>query len=331
MKAILKSLMVGLVGSFSVVALTAHADLEVSAAVNIHAAADFYAPLASHGAWVEVGSYGRCWRPAGVAVRWHPYCDGHWVWTDCGWYWASDEPWGWACYHYGRWVYDPTYAWVWVPGIEWAPAWVSWRVGGGYIGWAPLPPHGVAVAAPSFVFVGAARFDGPIRPSTVIANNAAIIKKTTVINNIKQETKTIGAAGPQRVVVNEGPGLALVQKASRSKIKAVPIGDAARQATLPASLSHGRADLKTGGKPGIPAVEPRKSAPKYALPPSGRWNPPANRPPPRIEKKLPREGPAIAPNSPPTPVKPPETGPRPSEGKGEGKNHEHEGGHHGKE
>src|SRR5205814_6988424 len=115
----------------------------------------FEAPLAAQGSWVEVQSYGRCWRPAGVAVEWCPYCHGQWVWTDCGWYWASDEPWGWACYHYGCWVYDPVYAWIWVPGTEWAPAWVSWRLGGGYIGWAPLPPRGFAVSlgAPQFVFV----------------------------------------------------------------------------------------------------------------------------------------------------------------------------------
>lgn len=331
MRALLKLCLITMTSGLGLSAFTVRADLEVSAAVRIHAANDFYAPLAPVGTWIDVRSYGHCWRPAHVATGWRPYCNGKWVWTDCGWYWASDEPWAWACYHYGRWDFDPVYGWVWVPGIEWAPAWVTWRVGDRYVGWAPLPMHGMRVAAPSFVFVGTARFDGPIRPSTVIANNATIIKKTTVINNIKQETKTIGTAGPQRVVVNEGPGLALVQKASRSRIKVVPISEAARQATLPASLSHGRADLKTGGKPGLPPVEPRESAPKYEVPPSGRWNPPANRPPPRIEKKLPREGPAIAPNSQPTPVKPPETGPRPSEGKGEGKNHEQEGGHHGKE
>src|SRR5262252_1180997 len=85
------------------------AELEVSASVTIHSAVDFEAPLAAHGSWVEVGSYGRCWRPAGVAVEWRPYCYGEWVWTDCGWYWASDEPWAWACYHYGSWAYETGY------------------------------------------------------------------------------------------------------------------------------------------------------------------------------------------------------------------------------
>jgi hypothetical protein len=102
----------------------ARADLEVSASVQIHARADFYAPLTPHGVWFDFGPHGRCWRPAHVAVEWRPYCEGSWEWTDCGWYWVSDEPWGWACYHYGTWVDDPTYGWVWVPDVELAPGWV---------------------------------------------------------------------------------------------------------------------------------------------------------------------------------------------------------------
>ena len=90
--------------------------------------------------------------------------------------------------------------WIWVPGIEWAPTWVTWRVGGGYIGWAPLPPRRLvgSVAAPQFVFVGTARFSDPVRPSSVIVNNTTIIRQTTVINNIKNETRSIGGAGPAR-------------------------------------------------------------------------------------------------------------------------------------
>jgi hypothetical protein len=34
---------------------------------------------------------------------------------------------------------------VWIPGYEWAPAWVSWRYGPSYVAWAPLGPAGVAV------------------------------------------------------------------------------------------------------------------------------------------------------------------------------------------
>jgi hypothetical protein len=62
------------------------------------------------------------------------------VTTDYGWTWASNEPFGWATYHYGRWAWDPRLGWLWVPGTVWGPAWVSWQYGGGYVGWAPLPP-----------------------------------------------------------------------------------------------------------------------------------------------------------------------------------------------
>jgi hypothetical protein len=53
---------------------------------------------------------------------------------------VSYEPWGWATYHYGRWAYDPHYGWLWVPGSVWAPSWVAWHQGNGWVGWAPLPP-----------------------------------------------------------------------------------------------------------------------------------------------------------------------------------------------
>src|SRR2546425_12188362 len=140
-----------LVGSLSIGTMRSAAFHEVGASFEIRAEADFYEPLAGCGTWVEVGTYGRCWHPAQVDVEWRPYCDGHWEWTDCGWFWVSDEPWAWACYHYGRWVYDAG-GWFWGPGVEWAPAWVSWRGGGGHIGWAPIAPRGRILGPSRFVF-----------------------------------------------------------------------------------------------------------------------------------------------------------------------------------
>ena len=113
--------------------------------VEIRAESDFYEPLSPYGRWEMVGSSGRCWIPGGVSADWSPYSNGYWQRTDAGWYWASDEPWGWATYHYGRWDSNPQYGWYWVPQTQWAPAWVSWREGGGYVGWAPLSPSGRAV------------------------------------------------------------------------------------------------------------------------------------------------------------------------------------------
>jgi hypothetical protein len=100
----------------------------------------FHQRLSPYGSWETHASYGEVWRPR-VAAGWRPYTTGHWVYTDYGWTWAADESWGWAPFHYGRWYQDPSLGWGWVPGNVWAPAWVDWRNGGGYVGWAALPPE----------------------------------------------------------------------------------------------------------------------------------------------------------------------------------------------
>ncbi len=114
---------------------------------------DFFYNNLSGGSWIEVGDYGYCWQPdVGLSADWRPYSDGYWAYTDLGWTWVSYEDFGWATYHYGRWVRLSGRGWVWVPGrdedLEWGPAWVSWRTGGDYVGWAPLPPRrrGVAIS-----------------------------------------------------------------------------------------------------------------------------------------------------------------------------------------
>lgn len=100
----------------------------------------FYDELSPYGDWVLTREYGWAWFPNDVGFDWRPYSDGRWIYTEYGWTWASYEPFGWATYHYGRWAFDRRLGWLWVPGTTWAPAWVSWQQGGGYIGWAPLPP-----------------------------------------------------------------------------------------------------------------------------------------------------------------------------------------------
>src|SRR6201984_687489 len=105
---------------------------------------DFFYNNLNGGNWIEVGGYGLGGQPD-VAVgdaNWRPYSDGYWAYTDVGWTWISYEDFGWATYHYGRWIRLEDYGWCWVPGYEWGPAWVSWRTGGNYVGWAPLPPEG---------------------------------------------------------------------------------------------------------------------------------------------------------------------------------------------
>ena len=101
----------------------------------------FYSSLSPHGEWIEVEPGFHVWRPFHIHRYWRPYLLGQWVWTDYGWYWMSNEPFGWITYHYGRWYNDDYYGWVWMPDNTWGPAWVEWRYDNDYIGWAPLPPY----------------------------------------------------------------------------------------------------------------------------------------------------------------------------------------------
>ena len=101
----------------------------------------FYDELSPHGRWIDYPEHGYVWLPD-IGSDFQPYrTGGHWVWSDeYDWMWVSDYSWGWAPFHYGRWFHDSFYGWMWVPGYEWSPAWVSWRTGGDYYGWAPLRP-----------------------------------------------------------------------------------------------------------------------------------------------------------------------------------------------
>lgn len=99
----------------------------------------FHRALADGGEWEQRAPFGEVWAPR-VPEGWRPYTQGNWVETDQGWGWEAEEPWGWAVFHYGRWFYGPERKWLWIPGTRWAPAWVAWRWGGSYVGWAPLPP-----------------------------------------------------------------------------------------------------------------------------------------------------------------------------------------------
>ncbi|MBN9059664.1 MAG: hypothetical protein J0H21_10825, partial [Rhizobiales bacterium] len=120
-----------------------------------------------YGRWIEDEDYGYVFVPKRRGAGWRPYQEGRWTWTDdYGWYWESSEPFGWATYHYGRWDYSPDYGWYWVPGDTWSPAWVTFRVGGGAVGWAPIAPDrsGYQYGAPR-------RYDPPVSESWVFVDD----------------------------------------------------------------------------------------------------------------------------------------------------------------
>jgi hypothetical protein len=100
----------------------------------------FYDELAPYGEWLQHPRYGDVWAPT-VEGEFTPYLtNGYWTVSQYGNTWVSNYDWGWATFHYGRWFFDDIYGWVWIPDTTWAPAWVVWRNGGGYYGWAPMSP-----------------------------------------------------------------------------------------------------------------------------------------------------------------------------------------------
>jgi hypothetical protein len=105
---------------------------------------DFRQTLAPYGTWSDDPTYGTVWSPSPgvVGADFTPYVTaGHWDYDD-DYVWVSDYDWGWAPFHYGRWVYMDGRGWGWIPGRTYRGAWVGWGVddGWGYVGWYPLAP-----------------------------------------------------------------------------------------------------------------------------------------------------------------------------------------------
>lgn len=189
----------------------------------------FYRKLDPYGVWRETSSYGYVWQPreAERSRSWRPYTNGRWIYTDAGWTWISEEPFGWATYHYGRWTRLRNIGWIWVPGDEWAPAWVSWRKNNDYVGWAPLPPearfdrragiHNWAdnyydIGPDQYCFVPTNQF-GARRVETALVpaqRNVTIVNETTNVTNITYSNTTI---------INQGPSYDELRTRSRQPIE----------------------------------------------------------------------------------------------------------------
>ncbi|HEY5210602.1 MAG TPA: DUF6600 domain-containing protein [Stellaceae bacterium] len=72
--------------------------------------------LAAYGGWKTEPQYGPVWYPRGVSANWAPYREGHWSYVrPWGWTWIDNAPWGFAPFHYGRWVRVGN-NWAWAPG-----------------------------------------------------------------------------------------------------------------------------------------------------------------------------------------------------------------------
>ena len=173
----------------------------------------FYEALRPYGEWLEVGQFGRCWRPAGVGDRWAPYTMGSWAYSRFGWTWVSEEDFGGIVYHYGRWARVDGAGWCWVPDLEWAASWVSWRYGTELVGWAPLPPKakwdphsGIGIWADrdyetgpdNYVFCPISEMSDSLLGEVLYPSsaNTACFQRSVSITNLAALGKSIFCGGP---------------------------------------------------------------------------------------------------------------------------------------
>jgi hypothetical protein len=178
-----------------------------------------YEDLDDYGGWRPVPEYGTVWFPHVTVVNWAPYRYGHWAWiSPWGWTWVDDAPWGFAPFHYGRWV-SVRGAWGWVPCPPpvvavayvrpvYAPALVAWvggphfsvgiGIGGGggvNVGWFPLGPREVYM--PSYhvsrAYVNNVNISNTTVNQTVINNyyNTTVVNKNVNVNNVRYANQNV--------------------------------------------------------------------------------------------------------------------------------------------
>jgi len=168
--------------------------------------------LYTYGGWYPCAGYGNCWRPYGVGAGWSPFDSGFWY-SDAsiGTSFIGIQPWGWLPYHYGGWICDPIYGWLWTPGgfgagflyggyPRWSPVtgvWLHSRTGPiGIVPVHPLDVHGktpINLAKGVFPVSG-----GAVSGLTPVANAG----EWKVVKNVPGSTLSgtrVSTAAPQRV------------------------------------------------------------------------------------------------------------------------------------
>ncbi len=209
-----------------------------------------YEDLDENGQWDSDPEYGTVWYPRTVAADWAPYRYGHWVWVSpWGWTWVDDASWGFAPFHYGRWVVARG-RWCWVPSPPrpayvtreyvrpvYAPALVAWVGGGAAVGvgvaWFPLGPRDVY--APSY-HVSERYVERVNVSNTRIVNRTQI---TNVYNNVYVNKTTVNVTNI--TYQNQRANNAVTATSQASFTTAQPVGrnqvrvDARQVAVAPVS------------------------------------------------------------------------------------------------
>src|SRR5215469_13664180 len=195
--------------------------------------------LDDNGDWHPDPQYGNVWFPR-VEAGWAPYHEGHWAWIDpWGWTWVDDDRWGYAPFHYGRWL-SIEGRWGWIPGPMaerpiYAPALVVFVGGGGpafggNVAWFPLGPREVYV--PSYNVSQRYMFRVNISNTTVnvtqVTNvyNTTIVNKSTTITNVTYVNRNVrGAvtAMPQRAFASAQPVAKTAVAVNAQQLASAPV------------------------------------------------------------------------------------------------------------
>jgi hypothetical protein len=240
--------------------------------------------LDDQGDWRDDSNYGHVWFPNQVAVGWAPYHAGHWDWiTPWGWTWVDDSSWGYAPFHYGRWV-TVGGRWGWVAGpvaqpAVYAPALVVFIGGGpggfgGNVGWFALGPREVYV--PSYHVSEAYVTRVNVSSTTVNVTQVTNVYRTTIVNNTTNITNITYAnrnvqgavmVVPQHAFVSAQPVAKVAVTVSAQQIAAAPLSG--RVAVAPTRESVMGAKSATAGHVAAPpaAVASRQVVAKKTPPP----------------------------------------------------------------
>ncbi|MEO9221631.1 MAG: DUF6600 domain-containing protein [Mycobacteriaceae bacterium] len=168
------------------------------------------AALQRVGEWQPSTTYGRIWYPP-VQASWVPYREGHWGYVaPWGWTWIDNSSWGFAPFHYGRWVQEG-HRWGWIPvepgHVErerappvYAPALVSFLNIGvavtlgatrapASVGWIPLGPREPYVPP----YHASERYVRAVNVTSVtnVTNVTTINRVTTVNNFVNRRAATV--------------------------------------------------------------------------------------------------------------------------------------------
>ncbi len=182
-----------------------------------------YEDLDDNGSWRDDRDYGHVWYPNNVGPGWAPYREGHWDWiSPWGYTWVDDSAWGYAPFHYGRWV-TVGGRWGWIAGPVnvqpvYAPALVVFIGGGGGgfggdVGWFPLGPREVYVPPyqVSRGYMNQVNVSNTTVNTTTITNvynNTIINNQTTNITNVNYVNRNVQGAVtvvPQRAFAGAQP------------------------------------------------------------------------------------------------------------------------------